>query len=301
MDLHFRRLVADDVPAVIDLTKDIWDGNDYMPGVIDRWIQHDESYTFGAFSDQAMHDMVGIARVRWFSQEVAWLEGGRVRPSFQKQGAGIQIAMHALEHVRNQGGKTCLYDTSSANHGSLAIAKRLGFTERDRVRVSVLETVKAEKAGFGHLSHPGKALEFLDVKEAIAAARNLPNPPGDYISNGWSWAPLDAAYLSRLPWHWARLGNAIALVMDGQASTLAESPEPGSTWLILHGDPRDAASLVVGLLASRLQDPAFTRAKPREPLQSVFCPEPIAPAIEALGFHPYQNEPEWVILLEKHP
>jgi RimJ/RimL family protein N-acetyltransferase len=183
MMLYFRRLVAADIPAVIDLTKDIWEGTDYMPNVIDRWIQHEKNYTFGAFSDQAMHEMIGVAQVRWFSPGVAWLEGGRVRPSAQKQGVGIQIAEHAIEHVRARGGKTCLYDTSSENHGSIAIAKRYGFIERDRVRVSILDS---QNARFEQVNHPGKVLKFLPAKEAIAAARRMPNPPREYISNGWS-------------------------------------------------------------------------------------------------------------------
>ncbi len=297
MDLHFRRLVLGDVPGVLDLTKDIWDGNDYMPAVIDRWIQHAENYTFGAFSDMAKHDLVGIAQVRWFSPGVAWLEGGRVRPSFQKQGAGVQIAAHAIEYVRSNGGKTCLYDTSSENHGSIAIAKRFGFTERDRVRVSVLDV---HDARFEHPARPGNVPKFVSVKEGLAAVRHLPNPPGDYISNGWSWAPLDEAYLSRIPWRWARLGKAIALVMDGRSDVIAESPEPGTTWIIVHGDPEDAALLVKGLLATREDRTTDTNGRPREPIHSVFCPEPIVPAIEALGFHPFAKEPEWVVLFEKH-
>ncbi len=310
MDLRFRRLVTADIPTVIALTKEIWDGTDYMPDIIDRWIKHEENYTFGAFSDNDTRDLVGMAQVRWFSPETAWIEGGRVHPSLQKLGIGIQIASHALEYVRSRGGKSCLYDTSSQNHGSIALAKRFGFIERDRVRVSVLET---QKAHFKHNPCPGKTLVFLPAKDAIAAISDVPNPPSSYISNGWSWAPLDEGYLARLPWRWARLGNAVALVMDTQPGIISEVPEPGTLWIIVHGDPADAGLMIMELLA-RNQETSEENSTSNEILASLaannrerkgimyhalFCPEPVAPVIEALGFHPYDKEPEWTVLFEK--
>jgi hypothetical protein len=69
--------------------------------------------------------------------------------------------------------------------------------------------------------------------------------------------------------------------------------------MIVHGDPSDAALLVKDVLILQEKDAASNKAKPREPFHSVFCPEPIAPAIEALGFHPFKKEPEWVVLFEK--
>jgi hypothetical protein len=306
MDLHFRRLTLADVPAVLDLTADIWDGDDYMPGVIERWIRHPRNYTFGAFLDPGARDLAGMAQVRWFSPGTAWIEGGRVRPSLQKLGIGIQIAAHAIQHIQSSCGKACLYDTSSRNLGSIAIAKQFGFIERDRVRVSIIETgrVKLPSTGIPHTR-----VEFISVTEAMRGLARNANPPVGYISNGWSWAPLEDGYLAKLPWRWARLGKAIALIIDSRPDAIAESAAPGTFWFVVHGDPTDAASLVTALLGRHLSTMAVpeeatsrhagTLPKKAERFHSVFCPEPMAPAFEVLGFHPFNKEPEWVVLFEK--
>ena len=47
MRIYFRELTPDDVPAIKDISKDIWDGDDYIPYVIQDWLQDKNCMNYG--------------------------------------------------------------------------------------------------------------------------------------------------------------------------------------------------------------------------------------------------------------
>ena len=83
-----------DIPAVLDISKNIWEGDDYVPSVIHDWLDDKTSLNYGAFKDPNMDDLLGFGRVKVFNKNLAWLEGGRVKSSYQKQ--GIEKKNHAI-------------------------------------------------------------------------------------------------------------------------------------------------------------------------------------------------------------
>ena len=79
MKLFFRDLTEKDIPAILDISKDIWEGDDYIPDVIKKWLNEDDKLVYGAFLEIEMKELIGFGRVKMFSNGVAWLEGGRVK------------------------------------------------------------------------------------------------------------------------------------------------------------------------------------------------------------------------------
>jgi len=39
MKVYFRELRNEDIPAIKDISKEIWGGEDYVPHVIQKWLQ----------------------------------------------------------------------------------------------------------------------------------------------------------------------------------------------------------------------------------------------------------------------
>ena len=98
MNIYFRELIFDDIPAVRDICIDMWEGHDYVPYVIEDWLNDKDSSNFGAFLDEAKKKLVGFSRVKIYNKKLAWFEGGRVKKSFQKQGIGKALAQYLLQN-----------------------------------------------------------------------------------------------------------------------------------------------------------------------------------------------------------
>lgn len=47
--LIFRKLKPEDLPQVKEISKDIWDGQDYIPKVFHAWLKDPDGYTYGIF------------------------------------------------------------------------------------------------------------------------------------------------------------------------------------------------------------------------------------------------------------
>ncbi len=293
MKLWFRKLQAGDVPAVRDMTRDVWDGNDYLPAVIERWLGHPEFYTFGAFTDKETSELVGTGQVRWLLPGVAWVEGGRVHPRVQKQGIGMELARHAIEHARLHGARSILYDTSTRNQGSRAIGMNLGFKEIERLRISVLLAGEIDdKTTFSvGVGTAGRQMEAIAPGDALSFLESRGFSTGTYVCTGWAFIPFDRDAMEALPWPWYRLGSTIGLVITTKAGALYEGARKNETWFVLYGEENDARELTRQLVIMAKSNPAIDTF-------SVFCPEHLAPAVEQLGFHPWEDNPVWATLLE---
>jgi len=60
MKVYFRELTIEDILVVKDISKDIWDGDDYVPDVIEKWLQEDNCMNYGTFKDELKTEMVGF-------------------------------------------------------------------------------------------------------------------------------------------------------------------------------------------------------------------------------------------------
>ena len=41
MKLYFRELTFEDIPEILEISKDIWEGDDYIPHVIENWMKYE--------------------------------------------------------------------------------------------------------------------------------------------------------------------------------------------------------------------------------------------------------------------
>jgi ribosomal protein S18 acetylase RimI-like enzyme len=127
MALVLRRAVAEDRPAILAISATIWDGRDYLPRVLDKWLEDQQGYLTVALLDD---QLVGISRLALPAVGHGWLEGARVHPDCQGQGVGKAMTRHLVEEARKLGLRSLRYTTSTDNWGSRKLAQTLGFQER---------------------------------------------------------------------------------------------------------------------------------------------------------------------------
>ena len=127
MKVYFRELTDEDIPAIKDISKDIWDGEDYIPHVIDEWLHDENCMNYGTFRDKNKTELIGFGRVKLYNKDIAWLEGGRIKVSYQGQGIGKLQLGYAVEYAAKSGVKVAQYDTGSDNIASISLAKFYGL------------------------------------------------------------------------------------------------------------------------------------------------------------------------------
>ena len=95
MKLYFRELTIDDIPDIQEISKNIWDGEDYIPQVIEKWLQDKNCMNYGAFINEDLDEIVGFGRVKLYDNKLAI----NVKYEFYKyiDLAGVEPAKHNLE------------------------------------------------------------------------------------------------------------------------------------------------------------------------------------------------------------
>ena len=82
----YRDLNEADYEDICDISKDIWEGNDYLPSVFHKWIKS-PGYFLGAV-DTEKNKVIGVGKYSILHDKTGWLEGLRVHKDYR----GLKIA-----------------------------------------------------------------------------------------------------------------------------------------------------------------------------------------------------------------
>jgi GNAT superfamily N-acetyltransferase len=288
MDLYFRKLKKNDIPQILEISKEIWEGEDYIPNVIEAWLGENESYNYGAFLDKEMNNLVGFGRVKILSKSLVWLEGGRVKISHQKKGIGEKLMKHALEYAKKIGAKKAQYDTSSQNYGSLALADKLGFVKKFRMELLLCKEVEIRLQE--NISY--NTIRILSPEKALEVYENINNGPNDEICVGWSYIPKKLKFLKRQKGKWVSNLEAIIHDKSSPKEKQDKDSEIAAGWMILYGDPSYAKELLQFSLEKHKNRSKFNS-------YYLFCHPALLKVVKEFGFHREEDGPEGVILFEK--
>ena len=287
MKVYFRDLHADDIPAIKEISKDIWEGDDYVPNIITRWLQDDDCLNYGGFANNEMTEMIGFGRVKFFPNGIAWLEGGRVKSSEQKKGIGRELMRYAIDYARDHGSKYAQYDTASENEGSIALARYFGFK-----RKKAMECVVCETKNLKILDEEISPLEItqLNAEKAKEEYKNFDIGPGNEINIGWSYIPSE--YIKDQGSLWFTYKDAILQKRGFPSHEIGESPGLDEIWLITYGNPINCSFLIKNVILSTLQGQNVKYF-------AVFCNPEVVEIIKDYGFSYWENKTIRVVLFEK--
>ena len=285
MKVYFRELKNEDIPAIKDISKDIWEGDDYIPYVIQEWLQDKNSMNYGTFLEENKTELIGFGRVKLYNKDIAWLEGGRIKVSYQGRGIGKLQLGHAVEYATKIGVKIAQYDTASDNFASISLAKFYGFKRKkcmDLVMVNSNDIKLPEK-----IAPKVEELAAKDVRELI---KEFNVGPGDEVCMGWSYIPLK--YISDEHGSWIYNKGAILQKVEFGRSHDYELPSEQELWMIVYGKPKAARELIQYTIQkeSESEDPKFFE---------VFCKPDVVDSIKKMGFKYPEDERFGVILFEK--
>jgi GNAT superfamily N-acetyltransferase len=115
-DLILRPLRPADRERVLEISRDVWDGNDYLAEVFDAWVA-DPGASFQAAEINGI--VVGVQRLRPIARQVVFYEGLRVAASHRRRGIARAMLGQAIREARGLGFKQMRLYTGSREAGQL--------------------------------------------------------------------------------------------------------------------------------------------------------------------------------------
>lgn len=199
-----RPALPSDTEDVLEFTKFIWEGHDYIKYVWRDWLADSQGLLAAAIYGP---HTVGIARATLISPGQWWLEGFRVDPKRQ----GLKIGSHLHEYLDRwwleHGEGTMRLMTSSERLQVHHLAARTGYTKVGEVWAYRAPAADQSQHGFTVVATPDVAAALRFASEHLAGTHQL-------VDLGWRFATPDQAALStlavagRLFWWRGRAGLA---------------------------------------------------------------------------------------------
>lgn len=94
----FRKLTHEDYDDIVDISKNIWGGGDYLPMVFHKWVD-DKGFFLGAV-DSDKNKVVAVDKFSILPDGTGWLEGLRVHIDYRGQKIGRDIAEETLRMAK---------------------------------------------------------------------------------------------------------------------------------------------------------------------------------------------------------
>ena len=113
-----------DFPGMLELTSQIWEGDDYVPKVWQAWLIDPEGLLAVA---EFKGKVVGLGKLTKLSQQDWWLEGLRVHPQFEGRGVASRIHKYLLDTWEKIGSGTIRFATVSTREPVKHLAQVNGF------------------------------------------------------------------------------------------------------------------------------------------------------------------------------
>ena len=188
-----RPALIKDTPDVMDLTCNIWDGEDYVPAVWTEWLCDATGELAVAECDNRV---IGLGKLTRLSSEDWWLEGLRVHPDFEGAGIASQLHDYLLGIWLNKGSGKIRLATASFRHPIHHLCKRTGFKKIGEFTIyqrtiSEPEDTNLKKQNF-------QLITSQEISKALDFALSSPMIPLSYglIDLDWKWAPLKENYFT---------------------------------------------------------------------------------------------------------
>lgn len=230
--LTFRAAQHDDQAAIEKLTRDIWDGGDYLPRVWHEWVEKS-----GNLLQVGMLDgqIVVVGRVSQLAPGEWWMEGMRVHPQYQGRGLATRLHNHLLALALRQRPLRSLGLTTYIEEAKIIhLAEQSGMTPRGRYRYF--------RAAPREATVPGVVNARISPEELLgrlATSRWLAATDG-YLMMGWVARELTPEWVAEIVAAkevWA-CGDAIALISNEKTHD--------DTWLyLLYGKNQSEMSALI--------------------------------------------------------
>lgn len=187
-NFEFKALMPEHKNEVLEMVKDIWEGDDYIPYVYDQWIADQNGLFVGAFYQNAI---AGIAKLSFYEPSYAWLEGLRANPNLPVRGLANAFNKFFLKYNSDNPSLKCMeFITYYANFASIHSAEKHGFRKIATYSYKIKTINQDETFDLSETMHctTEEASDFISKSTFIQQSR---------ICSGWEAYPITENILNQ--------------------------------------------------------------------------------------------------------
>jgi ribosomal protein S18 acetylase RimI-like enzyme len=211
-----RPALPKDTAQALELTRHIWEGQDYVPQVWETWLN---DYNGLLAVAEYGGRVVGLGKLTRLSPDEWWLEGLRVHPRYEGRGIASHLHDYLLDYWERQGSGVVRLLTGSFNQRVQHLCERSGFRKVGEFTFYLAMARTGE-------AHHFRPLSADEVTKALAFASRTPSltPAAALVDTGWrrlrlSREHLEEALRRERAWWWKPPGSprqALLLAMDDE-------------------------------------------------------------------------------------
>jgi len=185
-----RPALPQDTPDVIELTRTIWEGRDYVPRAWHDWLA---DYNGLLAAAEYGGRVVGVAKLTNMGDDEWWLQGLRVHPQHQGRGVASHLHDYVLAWWERHAGGVLRLATSSERVQVHHLCARTGFD-----KIGELVQYAAPALNAGEISWQPVHSEQVGEAHAFVVESPLTAIMSGLMDLGWVWVTATAARLAEL-------------------------------------------------------------------------------------------------------
>jgi GNAT superfamily N-acetyltransferase len=215
-----RPALPQDTPDVMELTRTIWEGEDYVPSVWAEWLADPHGMLVVA---QYGKSVVGLCRLSRLGPGEWWLQGLRVHPEYEKRGIASHLHEYTLAAWQREGDGVLRLATASFRAPVQHLCERTGFKKTAEFTPFMAAALPDQGTGFTLMdeSNANNALEFIH--------RGDPNRlTSELMDTSWEWVSITQERVAEaarqgLVWRWQGGEGVLAARIDEEDAALVVS------------------------------------------------------------------------------
>lgn len=182
--VRLRPATTADKSPILEISKTVWAGHDYLPLVWDEWLADKKGRLIVA---TVKGQTVGVAHATLQTADVAWLEGVRVHEEFRGYGIAGQLNRALVEWAKKKHARVARLCTGSSNQASRKHLDKIGFPSLQNFqRLDATRPLRARPAGVTTARASTMRLwNWVSARPEFVENRAM-------YSDGWTWYPLTA-------------------------------------------------------------------------------------------------------------
>lgn len=229
-----------DTADVVELTRTIWDGHDYVPHVWASWLADPQGLLAVA---EYQGRVLGLGKLTHLAPHDWWIEGLRVHPEYEGRGIASQLHDYLVDYWLEGFGGVLRLATASFRYAVHHLSERTGFQKIGEFTMFGAPALAEPVEHFSPLrvDEVHAAFDFAQRSEIFGLAAHL-------IDLGWEWASL-------YPFHIEESLQA-GMAWRSAAATIEGSSNDSLQGLLLArpDSEEEVKTLAINLLACEMKD-----------------------------------------------
>lgn len=178
--MEMKKITPAHKERIIQISKEIWEGNDYIPEIFDTWVSDPFGEFVGLFKDS---ELIAFGKMTYLTPTDVWLEGLRKDQHADVKGVSKFFTEYYMDFLSQRHDLTSVrFATYFENYGSIIPAERCGFQRKLTCSLKNLEIDRSEKVDIPE--NITNDITYNEFKEYVLLSKYLEKCKG-LLSKGW--------------------------------------------------------------------------------------------------------------------